>query len=166
MGLFDILKKNKTENKKVTIYAPVNGKVIDLSEVPDEAFSQRMIGDGCAIEPSQGSICSPINGELANVFPTKHAIIFENKEGLELIVHFGVDTVKLNGEGFEKVREEGSTKVGDEIVKYDLELISSKAPSVKTPVLINNMDLVEKIEILALAKDVKIGDAIMEVTLK
>lgn len=166
MGLFDIFKKNKTENKKVTIYAPVNGKVIDLSEVPDEAFSQRMIGDGCAIEPSQGSICSPINGELANVFPTKHAIIFENKEGLELIVHFGVDTVKLNGEGFEKVREEGSTKVGDEIVKYDLELISSKAPSVKTPVLINNMDLVEKIEILALAKDVKVGDAIMEVTLK
>lgn len=166
MGLFDIFKKNKTENKKVTIYAPVNGKVIDLSEVPDEAFSQRMIGDGCAIEPSQGSICSPINGELANVFPTKHAIIFENKEGLELIVHFGVDTVKLNGEGFEKVREEGSTKVGDEIVKYDLELISSKAPSVKTPVLINNMDLVEKIEILSLAKDVKVGDAIMEVTLK
>ena len=91
MGLFDMFKKKETV---VTIYAPINGKVIDLSEVPDEAFAKKMVGDGCAMEPDKGVICSPIEGQLMNVFPTNHAVIFETKEGLEMIVHFGIDTVK------------------------------------------------------------------------
>ena len=164
MGLFDIFKKK--EKTIVTIYSPINGKVIELKEVPDEAFAQKMVGDGCAIEPDKGSICSPIEGQLMNIFPTNHAIIFETIDGLEMIVHFGIDTVKLDGKGFQKLREPGPIKIGDEIVKYNLDDIKDGVPSTKSPIIINNMEKVEKIEVLSLGKIVKIGEPIMKVTLK
>ena len=145
MGLFDIFKKK--EKTIVTIYSPINGKVIELKEVPDEAFAQKMVGDGCAIEPDKGSICSPIEGQL-------------------MIVHFGIDTVKLDGKGFQKLREPGPIKVGDEIVKYNLDEIKDNVPSTRSPIIINNMEKVEKIEVLSLGKIVKIGEPIMKVTLK
>ena len=164
MGLFDIFKKK--EKTIVTIYSPMNGKVIELKEVPDEAFAQKMVGDGCAIEPDKGIICSPIDGQLMNIFPTNHAIIFETIDGLEMIVHFGIDTVKLDGKGFQKLREPGPIKVGDEIVKYNLDEIKDNVPSTRSPIIINNMEKVEKIEVLSLGKVVKIGEPIMKVTLK
>ncbi|WP_338996080.1 PTS glucose transporter subunit IIA [Fusobacterium animalis] len=164
MGLFDIFKKK--EKTIVTIYSPMNGKVIELKEVPDEAFAQKMVGDGCAIEPDKGIICSPIDGQLMNIFPTNHAIIFETIDGLEMIVHFGIDTVKLDGKGFQKLREPGSIKIGDEIVKYNLDDIKDGVPSTRSPIIINNMEKVEKIEVLSLGKLVKIGEPIMKVTLK
>ena len=164
MGLFDIFKKK--EKTIVTIYSPINGKVIELKEVPDEAFAQKMVGDGCAIEPDKGIICSPIDGQLMNIFPTNHAIIFETIDGLEMIVHFGIDTVKLDGKGFQKLREPGPIKIGDEIVKYNLDEIKDGVPSTRSPIIINNMEKVEKIEIISLGKVVKIGEPIMKVTLK
>ncbi len=164
MGLFDIFKKK--EKTIVTIYSPINGKVIELKDVPDEAFAQKMVGDGCAIEPDKGVICSPIDGQLMNIFPTSHAIIFETIDGLEMIVHFGIDTVKLEGKGFQKLREPGSIKIGDEIVKYNLDEIKDGVPSTRSPIIINNMEKVEKIEVLSLGKIVKIGEPIMKVTLK
>lgn len=164
MGLFDIFKKK--EKTIVTIYSPMNGKVIELKEVPDEAFAQKMVGDGCAIEPDKGIICSPIDGQLMNIFPTNHAIIFETIDGLEMIIHFGIDTVKLDGKGFQKLREPGPIKIGDEIIKYDLDDIKDGVPSTRSPIIINNMEKVEKIEVLSLGKLVKIGEPIMKVTLK
>ena len=164
MGLFDIFKKK--EKTIVTIYSPINGKVIELKEVPDEAFAQKMVGDGCAIEPDKGVICSPIEGQLMNIFPTNHAIIFETIDGLEMIVHFGIDTIKLDGKGFQKLREPGPIKIGDEIVKYNLDDIKDGVPSTRSPIIINNMEKVEKIEVLSLGKLVKIGEPIMKVTLK
>ena len=164
MGLFDIFKKK--EKIIVTIYSPINGKVIELKEVPDEAFAQKMVGDGCAIEPDKGSICSPIEGQLMNIFPTNHAIIFETIDGLEMIVHFGIDTVKLDGKGFQKLREAGAIKIGDEIIKYDLDDIKDGVPSTRSPIIINNMEKVEKIEVLSLGKVIKIGEPIMKITLK
>lgn len=164
MGLFDIFKKK--EKTIVTIYSPMNGKVIELKEVPDEAFAQKMVGDGCAIEPDKGIICSPIDGQLMNIFPTNHAIIFETIDGLEMIVHFGIDTIKLDGKGFQKLREPGPIKIGDEIVKYNLDDIKDGIPSTRSPIIINNMEKVEKIEVLSLGKLVKIGEPIMKVTLK
>ena len=164
MGLFDIFKKK--EKTIVTIYSPMNGKVIELKEVPDEAFAQKMVGDGCAIEPDKGIICSPIDGQLMNIFPTNHAIIFETIDGLEMIVHFGIDTVKLDGKGFQKLREPGPIKIGDEIVKYNLDDIKDGVPSTRSPIIINNMEKVEKIEVLSLGKIVKIGEPIMKITLK
>ena len=164
MGLFDIFKKK--EKTVVTIYSPMNGKVIELKEVPDEAFAQKMVGDGCAIEPDKGIICSPIDGQLMNIFPTNHAIIFETIDGLEMIVHFGIDTVKLDGKGFQKLREPGPIKIGDEIVKYNLDEIKDGVPSTRSPIIINNVEKVDKIEVLSLGKIVKIGEPIMKVTLK
>ena len=164
MGLFDIFKKK--EKTIVTIYSPMNGKVIELKEVPDEAFAQKMVGDGCAIEPDKGVICSPIDGQLMNIFPTNHAIIFETIDGLEMIVHFGIDTVKLDGKGFQKLREPGPIKIGDEIVKYNLDDIKDGVPSTRSPIIINNMEKVEKIEVLSLGKVIKIGEPIMKITLK
>ena len=137
MGLFDIFKKK--EKTIVTIYSPMNGKVIELKEVPDEAFAQKMVGDGCAIEPDKGIICSPIDGQLMNIFPTNHAII---------------------------LREPGPIKIGDEIIKYDLDDIKDGVPSTRSPIIINNMEKVEKIEVLSLGKVIKIGEPIMKITLK
>ena len=164
MGLFDIFKKK--EKTIVTIYSPMNGKVIELKEVPDEAFAQKMVGDGCAIEPDKGIICSPIDGQLMNIFPTNHAIIFETIDGLEMIIHFGIDTVKLDGKGFQKLREPGPIKIGDESIKYDLDDIKDGVPSTRSPIIINNMEKVEKIEVLSLGKVIKIGEPIMKITLK
>jgi PTS system glucose-specific IIA component len=108
MGLFGFLKKNKEENF-VEIYSPLNGKVISLSDVPDEAFAEKMIGDGCAIEPTEGAIHALADAEI-DIFETNHAVSFDLECGLEMIVHFGIDTVKLDGKGFEKLVEAGDKK--------------------------------------------------------
>ena len=165
MGLFDFLKKKEKE-KWVEIYSPLNGKVIDLEEVPDEAFSEKMIGDGCAIEPVEGAIYAPIDGEIT-IFETNHATSFETADGLEMIVHFGIDTVSLCGEGFKRIAEDGKeVKKGDKLVEYDLEFIKNKVPSVRTPVIINNVDIVEKIDVIAKGKEVKAGELLMRVKIK
>ncbi len=164
MGLFDFFKKKNSE-EWFEIYSPLNGRVIDLSEVPDDAFAQKMVGDGCAIDPTSGAIYAPVNGDI-DIFETNHAVSFETPNGLEMIVHFGIDTVTLKGEGFNRVVTSDSVKVGDKLVEYDLDFIKDKVPSTKTPVIINNMDAVEKIEVVAKGKDVKVGDLIMRVLLK
>lgn len=163
MGLFDFLKPKK-EKKVVEIFSPLAGTVIGLEEVPDDAFAQKMIGDGCAIDPAPGAIYAPVDGDI-DIFETNHAVSIESPSGLEMIIHFGVDTVKLNKEGLTRVAEEGGVKKGDKLVEYDLDLVKSKAPSVKTPIIITNMDAVESIEVVAKGQ-VKPGDLLMRVTLK
>jgi PTS system glucose-specific IIA component len=162
MGLFGFLKKNK-EDDYIEIYSPLNGKVIDLSEVPDDAFAQKMIGDGCAIDPAEGSIHAIADAEI-DIFDTNHAVSFDLNSGLELIVHFGIDTVKLDGKGFEKVVESSEVKKGEELVKYDLSYIKEHAKSVKTPVIVSNMDDVAEIKVVA-SGDVKVGDLLMKIKL-
>ncbi len=165
MGIFDLFKKKGKDSEWFEIYSPLNGRVLDLSEVPDEAFAGRMIGDGCAIEPSEGAIYSPVAGEV-DVFETNHAVSFECEGDLEMIVHFGIDTVKLNGEGFERVVEAGSqVKVGEELVKYNLDFIKENAKSTRTPIIINSMDLVEELKVVA-SGEVKVGDLLMKIKLK
>ena len=88
-------------NKRVTdIASPLSGKVIPLSEVPDPVFSEKVLGDGCAVLPSDGKIYSPVDGEISSVAETKHAYGFSSEDGLEILVHFGLETVALKGEGF------------------------------------------------------------------
>ncbi|WP_319370021.1 PTS glucose transporter subunit IIA [uncultured Ilyobacter sp.] len=166
MGLFDFLKKEKPAEKKwFNIYSPLNGKVIALSEVPDEAFASKMIGDGCAIEPYEGSVFSPVAAEI-NIFETNHAVSFEVENEIEMIVHFGIDTVNLNGNGFKRIAESGSkVKIGEELVKYEIDFIKENAKSIITPVIINNMDLVEELKVMANG-DVKAGDLLMRVKIK
>lgn len=163
MGFFDFLKGKKNEDW-FEIYSPLNGKVIPLSEVPDEAFAQKMIGDGCAIDPAPGAVYAPIDGEI-DIFETNHAVSIEAPNGLEMIVHFGIDTVKLNSEGLTRVAEAGNAKKGDKLIEYDLEFIKNNAKSTKTPVIITSMDMVEAIEVVA-SGDVKVGDLLMKVKIK
>lgn len=147
MGLFNFLKKKEKE-KWVEIYSPLNGKVIDLEEVPDEAFYKKMIGDGCAIEPIEGAIYAPVDGEV-RIFETNHVTSFKIVDGLEVIICFGVDAFFLNGEGFKRVVESREkVKKGEKLLEYNLEFIKSKIPSVKTPIVVNNMDMIKKLTLL------------------
>lgn len=93
---FDLFKR-----KKEKIYRPVNGTVIPLSEVPDEVFSSGMMGAGFAVKPENGDIYAPVSGKIISIFPTKHALLMKSKNGRELLIHIGIDTVALNGNGFE-----------------------------------------------------------------
>ncbi|PPA71195.1 PTS sugar transporter subunit IIA [Jeotgalibacillus proteolyticus] len=133
-------KKEETPSE-ISVYAPLNGKLLTLDEVPDPVFSQKMMGDGIAIEPVDGKVVSPVDGEIVQVFPTKHAIGIKAKNGAELLIHIGLETVSMQGEGFETHVAEGSkVNVGDALVTFDLELVKEKAKSIITPVIITNGD--------------------------
>lgn len=164
MGFFNFFKgKNK---KWIEIYAPLNGKVIPLEDVPDEAFAQKMIGDGCAVIPSKGAIYAPVDGEI-DIFETNHAVSIEIPGGLEMIVHFGIDTVKLDGEGLTRIADMGFVKKGTKLIEYDLDFVKKNAKSTKTPIIITSMDKVDKIEIMKdFGHDIKYGELLMKVHIK
>jgi len=143
MGFFDRFKKNKG-NKEIEIIAPVDGTMVALDKVPDDVFAQKMMGDGFAIKPSSNSFGAPIGGELVTVFETGHAYGIRNKAGIELLMHIGLDTVELDGEGFDiKAKQGEKVQAGDELVKVDLAGISKKVPSTVTP-LVFTSDTLEK----------------------
>ncbi|MRI68773.1 PTS glucose transporter subunit IICBA [Gracilibacillus thailandensis] len=120
--------------------SPMQGEVMPLSEVPDQVFSQKMMGDGFAVKPSAGEIVSPVNGKIINIFPTKHAIGIEADNGTEILIHIGIDTVNLKGEGFTaKVAEGDEVKQGQTLMEVDLDFISNNAPSTVTPVIFTNL---------------------------
>ncbi|WHY55790.1 PTS sugar transporter subunit IIA [Peribacillus simplex] len=129
------------------LLAPINGQVINIEDVPDPVFSGKMMGDGIAILPEEGVVVSPIDAEVIQVFHTKHALGLRTKHGIELLIHIGLETVNLNGEGFEAHVTEGqNVKAGDKLVTFDIDFIKSKAPSIVTPIVITNGELVEKLE--------------------
>ncbi|MGR6979865.1 PTS glucose transporter subunit IIA [Testudinibacter sp. P27/CKL/0425] len=148
MGLFDKLFGSK-DNKgaEVEIYAPLSGEIVNIEDVPDVVFSEKIVGDGIAIRPTGNKIVAPIDGVIGKIFETNHAFSMESKEGVELFVHFGIDTVELKGEGFTRIAEEGQeVKKGDTIIEFDLAVLEAKAKSVLTPVVISNMDEISSIE--------------------
>ncbi len=135
------------KNKIVELTSPMTGKIIPIEEVPDKVFSDKMVGDGVAIEPVDGEIVSPIDGKVATIFPTNHAIGLITKEGLEILIHIGLDTVELNGLGFKRLTEkDAKVKKGDPLMEFDPKLVEEKGKSPITPIIITNMDKVKKIE--------------------
>ena len=148
MGFFDKLFGSKqAAAKEVKVYAPLSGEIVNIEDVPDVVFSEKIVGDGVAIRPNGDIIVAPVNGTIGKIFETNHAFSIESDEGVELFVHFGIDTVELKGEGFTRVAQEGqSVKAGDPIIKFDLELLESKAKSVLTPVVISNMDEISNLD--------------------
>ncbi|CAH0290042.1 PTS glucose transporter subunit IIA [Peribacillus sp. NPDC101481] len=129
------------------LLAPINGQVINIEDVPDPVFSGKMMGDGIAILPEEGLVVSPIDAEVIQVFHTRHALGLRTKHGIELLIHIGLETVNLNGEGFEvHVAEGQNVKAGDKLVTFDIDFLKSKAPSIVTPIVITNGELVEKLE--------------------
>lgn len=124
-----------------TVYSPIKGEVVNITEVPDKVFSEKMMGDGIAIIPETGEVVAPFDGKVKMVFPTKHAIGLESKEGVELLIHFGLETVKLEGEGFEILVEADAHIVkGQTLMKVDLDYIKQHADSTITPIVITNLD--------------------------
>ncbi len=148
MGIFDIFKKSKQEESK-GIVSPTNGELLEITKVPDEVFSTKMMGDGFAIKSTDGIIVSPVDGKVGVIFETKHAVIIESKEGKEVLIHLGIDTVNLKGEGFEVFVNVGDeVKAGDKLVKMDLTFIEANAKSSISPVIFTNLESNESIKVV------------------
>ncbi|KHF41361.1 PTS sugar transporter subunit IIA [Halalkalibacter okhensis] len=134
------------KESKVEVTSPITGKVLELAEVPDPVFSQKMMGDGVAFDPEDGEVVSPVDGEIVQVFPTKHAVGIKTKSGMEILIHIGLETVNLNGEGFESFVKAGDkVKRGDKLIEFDLNVVREKAASTITPMIITNTDDVVEI---------------------
>ncbi|WP_069839759.1 glucose-specific PTS transporter subunit IIBC [Bacillus sp. F56] len=119
---------------------PLKGETVSLGDVPDQVFSEKMMGEGFAIIPSEGKVVAPADGEIVSIFPTKHAIGFMSAGGTEILIHVGIDTVKLNGEGFEAHVTSGqAVKQGELLLTFDLNYIKQHAASAVTPVIFTNI---------------------------
>lgn len=147
--MFGFLKKKKedeVQNNSFKLVSAISGKAIPLSEVSDPVFAQKMAGDGIAIDATGDTVVAPADGELTLVFKTKHAFALTLENGIELLVHIGIDTVSLNGEGFEQLAEQGTkVKAGTPIIKIDRDFVKSKGFSLTTPILITNPDSTKSI---------------------
>ncbi|MCI5640808.1 MAG: glucose PTS transporter subunit IIA [Lachnospiraceae bacterium] len=149
--------------KTVIISSPITGKAADLSTVPDEAFAGRMMGDGAVVTPTDTVVTAPEDGEVAFVFETKHAIGFTTDSGLSLLLHMGIDTVKLDGKGFTVFVENGQkVKKGDLLMKLDLDYLQAHAPSMVSPVLCTELEDHQKVRLLA-EGEIKAGEALFAV---
>nr|WP_280141297.1 PTS glucose transporter subunit IIA [Maridesulfovibrio ferrireducens] len=157
------MKREETElleSQAFKIFSPVEGEVIPIEETPDPVFAEKIVGDGVSIIPSGDTMFAPADGTIEKIYTTNHAFSMLTDDGIELFVHFGLDTVDLKGEGFTRVAEQGATvKKGDPVIRFDLELLSEKAKSVITPVVISNMD--EFGEMTKVSGKVAVGDPIL-----
>ena len=147
----------------ITVCSPMSGLAADLSTAPDEAFAEKMMGDGAVVTPEDPYVRAPEDGEVAFVFDTKHAIGFVTESGISLLIHVGIDTVKLNGEGFEALVESGQeVKKGDPMLKLDLDYLSKNAPSIVSPVLCTELEDNQRIHLLNEGQ-VKAGEPLFEI---
>ena len=144
MGLLDRilakLENKNTENDRL-IYAPIAGEYIEIEKIPDQVFSQGILGAGCGIEPTSGEVYSPVNGEVNTITKTKHAIGITNHQGGEFLIHVGMDTVDMNGLGFDvKITEGSKVKAGDLILTFDIEEIKKAGHPITTAFVLTNSD--------------------------
>src|SRR5690554_1139945 len=141
MGLF--FKRKKI----VEFKAPVHGETIDLADVPDQVFADKIVGDGMAFLPEEGVLFAPVSAEVVQVFPTKHAIGLRTKEGLEVLIHIGLDTVELKGEGFTCFIQGQQVKAGEKMMEFDLNFLAEQGKSSITPLVITNMQAVKELQV-------------------
>ena len=133
---FGFFKKKETD-----LLAPLNGTIIPLEEVPDPVFSQKMMGDGIAIQPSGGHVHAPFSGEVIMITPTKHAIAIRSISGIEVLIHIGLETVALKGEGFQLAVKEGDrVEKGQLLVEVDWAYIEEHAENTITPIIVTDSD--------------------------
>ena len=155
--MFGLLKRKVRDIK-----SPVDGKVVALENVNDEVFSQKLVGDGVAIEPVSNIFTAPIDGIVSKIFPTNHAYSIRSSKDLEVMVHIGLDTVDLAGKGFERLVKEGEqVKAGDVIIKADLSYLKAQNKDTITPIIVLEESDVKNID--KKYRIVKQGDVIMEV---
>lgn len=144
--MFGLFKKKKEDNSLV-LKSPVVGRCFDIGEIPDEVFSSKMLGNGIGFESTEGVLYAPVDGEILQVFPTKHAVILKSKEGIEILLHIGIDTVNMKGEGFEAYVEKGQqVKSGDKLVSFNNDLIKAKAKSNLSVLVLTDNEIMESVE--------------------
>ena len=155
--------KEEKIRKTAIIYSPVNGIAADLSTAPDEGFAGKMMGDGAVVTPIEGTVYAPADGEVEFIFDTKHAIGFQTDSGIPMLLHMGIDTVKLEGKGFEILVTEGQkVKMGEPMMKLDLEFLSANAPSLVSPILDTEPEDNQRIRLLANG-EIKAGEPLFAV---
>ena len=155
--------KEEKIRKTAIIYSPVNGIAADLSTAPDEGFAGKMMGDGAVVTPTEGTVYAPVDGEVEFIFDTKHAIGFQTDSGIPMLLHMGIDTVKLEGKGFEILVTEGQkVKMGEPMMKLDLEFLSANAPSLVSPILDTEPEDNQRIRLLANG-EIKAGEPLFAV---
>ncbi len=148
------IKKQTLERNTVTLLSPLRGTVIPLSEVSDPTFAQEILGKGCAIIPSSGILTSPADGVVDSVPETKHAIMMSADEGVEILMHIGIDTVELKGKHFRAFVSAGDkVHAGDPLLEFDIEAIKKEGYDLSTPMIITNSD--NFTDILSSAADVE-----------
>lgn len=153
---------NLFKKEKLQIFTPVNGEIIPIEKVPDPVFSQKMMGEGIAVMPKEGNICSPVEGTIIQIAPTKHAIGILAKDGTEILIHIGLETVSLKGEGFRVAVEMGdSVSTGQLLVEVDWEYIREHAKSTVTPIVITNSQEGNKHYSVTDEKDAVIGKTVI-----
>lgn len=137
-----LIKEPKLDSNGFMIYAPISGEVIPITDVPDVVFSEKIAGDGVAIKPTSSTIVAPVDGVATHIFDTNHCLVITADNGIEVLIHFGIDTVELQGKGFTRVAEKGQqVKVGDPLIELDLEFLESNAKSTITPIVISNIEV-------------------------
>lgn len=140
----------KNEIGEEVFVSPITGEIHPITDVPDQVFSGKMMGDGFAILPTEGIVVSPVRGKILNVFPTKHAIGLQSDGGKEILIHFGIDTVSLKGEGFTSFVSEGDrVEPGQKLLEVDLEAVKPNVPSLMTPIVFTNLAEGESVGIKA-----------------
>ena len=155
--------KEEKIRKTAIIYSPVDGIAADLSTAPDEGFAGKMMGDGAVVTPTEGTVYAPADGEVEFIFDTKHAIGFQTDSGIPMLLHMGIDTVKLEGKGFEILVTEGQkVKKGEPMMKLDLEFLSANAPSITSPILDTEVEDNQRIRLLANG-EIKAGEPLFAV---
>ncbi|MFI8713670.1 PTS glucose transporter subunit IIA [Brevibacillus brevis] len=162
-GLFS----RKKQQQEVTFLAPLTGTVLPLSEVPDPVFAGKVVGDGVAILPSADTLVSPVDGKVTHLFPTHHAIGLSTESGLEILMHIGIDTVKLNGKGFTPFVSVGDqVKAGDRLIQFDKSVLQDAGCPIVTPIVITNGDRVAEKNVVAKATVQAGQEPLMTVVLK
>lgn len=153
------------KTKKITLKTPMNGVLIPIEKVPDPVFAEKMVGDGVSIDPLEGVLRAPCDGVVQNLHGSLHAITLKTPENLEVLLHIGLDTVMLKGEGFKPLVKTGDVvKTGDELIHFDMELVGEKAPSLLTQMVVSSMDLVKKLK-PAKSKQVSSGEVVCTISL-
>jgi len=151
--------------KKKTILSPLTGKVIPLSEVPDAMFREEMLGKGCAVIPSEGTLTSPTNGVIDSIPESRHAIMMTTDDGAELLIHIGIDTVELKGSHFTSLVSVGDkVRKGDKLIEFDIEAIKKAGYDTTTPIVITNSDAYSEMKTLNV--NVEAGSPLIELTEK
>ena len=170
MGFFDKLFGGKHDaapkfaGEKMTVMAPIDGKVIPLEQIPDETFATAILGPGCGIEPTGDTVYAPFDGTITQVASTLHAIGITSDDGIELLIHVGIDTVKLDGVPFTAhVKEGDRVQAGDLLIEFDRQAILDAGYDLATPIIISNSDDYREIDTVA-SSAVEAGQPLLSVS--